>query len=105
MTTIRASCPDCGDIELPAEQVGLKYDHQHYAFHCPRCKRGIVKKADLRTAQMLISAGVPILGIAAYLEPVPVAVAVLPPLTEDDLIEFGLHFDEEMEKLFEMEGV
>ena len=103
MTTIRTTCPACGEIDLHEDEIGLTHDLHHYVYQCPRCGVGVAKKTDSKIVRLLQSAGV------VTLSP---EVKVMerqrfpgrPPLTIDDVIDFGLNFDREMEQLLEMEG-
>lgn len=100
MTAIRAKCPSCGVVDLSPADISL---HLHpsgplgsYRFVCPVCDEEVDKRADRRTVELLLAAGV---------EPGPKQPAVFePPLpfedwspdplaapfTLDDVIEF--HF-------------
>ena len=46
MATIRASCMDCGDVELTTHQVKVRvcsHDNQgSYCFKCPKCKNPFI---------------------------------------------------------------
>ncbi|MGH8937955.1 MAG: hypothetical protein ACRDV2_01245 [Actinomycetes bacterium] len=48
-----ASCPDCGDVDLRAEQLWLVLTsppgHAHYDFHCPGCTAHVQRHADPAT--------------------------------------------------------
>ena len=62
MATIRATCNDCGDVELTTADVHVRVnavDHQGtYAFTCPRCGTLVVKPAESRTIDLLLASGV-----------------------------------------------
>ncbi len=62
MTTIRASCPSCGDVELtPGDlQVRVCADDNRgsYSFHCPVCQLAVAKDAEPRIVDLLASSGV-----------------------------------------------
>jgi len=62
MATIRATCNDCGDVELTTADVHVRVnaaDHQGtYAFTCPRCATLVVKPAESRTIDLLLASGV-----------------------------------------------
>lgn len=62
MATIRASCGDCGDVELTTEQVTVRVcaeDNQgSYAFRCPTCSLSVVKPAEPRIVELLVASGV-----------------------------------------------
>jgi len=62
MATIRASCPDCGDVELTTADVRVRVclddDRGEYRFTCPICSMVIVKPAEHRTIDLLVASGV-----------------------------------------------
>ncbi len=93
MTTIKASCPSCGEVELTPADVSLMVcSHaplSYYAFTCPGCADEVRKPADDHVVSLLVSGGVP-----ATVWDVP-AEALEPrsggALTYDDLLDFALH--------------
>lgn len=62
MTTIRASCPACGDVQLTAADVIVRVctddDRGSYCFRCPACGDRIVKDASRRVVDLLVAGGV-----------------------------------------------
>ena len=93
MTTIKASCPTCGEVELTPEDVRLMVcSHQplsYYAFCCPTCECEVRKPADDHVVSLLISGGVP-----AQVWDLPAEVLEVragPALSYDDLLDFALH--------------
>jgi hypothetical protein len=62
MTTIKASCPSCGDVELTSAQVRLVVcsvqDWSFYAFTCTTCHEEIRKPAAGDVVTLLQSGGV-----------------------------------------------
>ena len=90
MTTIRATCPTCGEVGLTPDEVELHVDptgHRQasYCFDCPSCLELISKPADERIVRLLASGGVPVREWA----PVEEARSPQhPPLTPDDLLDF-----------------
>ena len=52
MTTIRANCPACGDIQLTAAELTVRVcsddDRGSYWFSCPECERPVTKDASPR---------------------------------------------------------
>jgi len=62
MTTIKASCPVCGDVELTAEQMRLvvctRSEWSYYGFMCPTCEDEVRKPADDEIVTLLMSGGV-----------------------------------------------
>jgi len=98
MATIRASCPDCGDVELTTDDVTVRVcaeDNQgSYAFRCPDCAMAVVKPAESRIVDLLVASGVrlTVWKLPAELsEPRHGA-----PITHDDLLDFHhlLHADD-----------
>ena len=92
MTTIKASCPSCGEVELTPADVSLMVcSHaplSYYAFSCPTCSEEIRKPADDHVVSLLVSGGVPatVWEIPAEaLEP-----RTGPVLTYDDLLDLAL---------------
>src|SRR5688572_20035123 len=62
MATIRASCNECGDVELTTGDVHVRVcvadNKGTYAFRCPVCHMTIVKPAEPRTVDLLVASGV-----------------------------------------------
>ena len=92
MTTIKASCPTCGEVELTPADVSLMVcSHaplSYYAFQCGTCSEEVRKPADDHVVSLLVSGGVP-----AQVWELPAEVLepkVGPTLTYDDLLDFGL---------------
>ena len=92
MTTIKASCPTCGGVELTPADVALMVcssaAHSYYAFDCPSCEDQVRKPADDHVVSLLLSGGVP-----AQVWDLPAEVLEArggPVLTYDDLLDFAL---------------
>ena len=62
MTTIKTSCPVCGDVELTPAQMRLvvcsRTEWSYYAFACTTCREEIRKPADEEIVALLVSGGV-----------------------------------------------
>ena len=62
MTTIKATCPRCGDVDLvPADvrvTVARELGWSTYTFTCPACADSVCKPADEDVVQLLTGAGV-----------------------------------------------
>jgi hypothetical protein len=92
VTTIKASCPACGEVELTNADVRLRVcSHaslSYYAFDCPGCHDEVRKPADDHVISLLMSGGV-----KAEVWDVP-AEALEPKtgalLSYDDLLDFAL---------------
>lgn len=91
MTTIRATCPTCGEVGLTPEDIDLRVDEHgiesFYAFDCPACYSNVRKPADERVVALLLSGGVE----KRTPEPTPRAPEPRfpwPALSYDDLLDF-----------------
>lgn len=62
MTTIKASCPLCGEVSLTADDILLRIGatevENTYGFDCPICTEFVEKPADERVIKLLLSGGV-----------------------------------------------
>lgn len=92
MTTIKASCPSCGDVELTPQQVRLVVcsapGWSYYAFTCTCCHEEIRKPAGKDIVALLVSGGV-----VAESWDVPAEALEEhsgPALTYDDILDFAL---------------
>ena len=92
MTTIKASCPTCGEVELtPADVALMVCSHapmSYYSFDCPTCCDEVRKPADDHVVSLLVSGGVP-----AQVWDLPAEALEIkagPVLTYDDLLDFAL---------------
>jgi hypothetical protein len=90
-TLIRATCSDCGDVELGTRDLVVRLCETNeagtYVFRCPNCMYPVVRPADRSTIDLLISSGVrlELWSIPSELvEPRPTGA----PFTHDDLIDF-----------------
>lgn len=95
MTTIKASCPGCGEVELTSADIRLMVcSHaalSYYAFACPSCADEVRKPADDHVVSLLMSGGV-----APTVWEVPAEALepkTGPALTYDDLLDFVLTLD------------
>lgn len=105
MTTIKATCPVCGEIDLTADDIVLRIGPSKtvntYGFTCPTCGDFVQKTADERIIRLLLSGGVvpvPIHVPAEVLEP-----REGPPFTYDDVLDFHemLEADDWFEQLID----
>lgn len=96
MTTIKASCPACGDVELTPQLVRLVVcsvkSWSYYAFTCTTCLDEVRKPAGRDVVALLISAGV-------VAEPWIVPAEALeehagPVLSYDDVLDFSLWLEQ-----------
>jgi hypothetical protein len=92
MTTIKATCPTCGEIALTPDEVELWIDRvtreeSFYAFTCPACLCIIRKVADERVIRLLTSGGVEVRDVTPPPPPKPPRF-MGPAFTHDDLLDF-----------------
>lgn len=92
MTTIRANCPSCGDVQLRAEQLTVRIcadtEQGSYTFRCPSCAMAVAKDASQRIVDLLATTGVrmQVWRLPAELEERRNG----PTLSSDDLLDFHL---------------
>src|SRR5439155_7111413 len=62
MTTIRTTCPRCGEVDMGPEAILLSVlqggVEGTYRFVCPQCMDAVEKRADRKIVALLVSAGV-----------------------------------------------
>jgi len=90
MTTIRATCTSCGDVELTTADVTVMIHAGEadgsYSFRCPICEDVVVKPTPRHTIDLLVSAGVE---CSVWSDPHEIVLdPAAPPFTHDDLLEF-----------------
>ncbi len=92
MTTIKATCPTCGDIDLKPRDIRVvtapAAGWATYAFTCPSCEDDITKSADDEVVTLLRGAGVAVERIHVPAEALELHFG--PAIAADDLIDFGL---------------
>lgn len=92
VTTIRANCPSCGDVQLTADDLTVRVcaddERGSYCFRCPDCQGAVAKEASRRIVDLLVSSGVrmQVWRLPAELNESRVGA----PLTPDDLLDFHL---------------
>jgi hypothetical protein len=117
MTTIRTTCPRCGEVDMSPEAILLSIRDRagegSYRFSCPGCRGTVQKPADHKVVALLLSAGVEMdeketeqgrfEEFVEMAEPAPEQRPAGPPFTVDDLIAF--HFllkdDEKLSRAFQ----
>lgn len=99
MTTIKATCPECGDVDLtPADvtvTVARELGWSTYTFTCPSCADPITKAADDDVVHLLGGAGVRVQRLRVpqeYFEAQALA-DTCTRMTQDDLLDFALWLD------------
>lgn len=109
MTTIRATCPHCGEVDLAPTDIQLTVvraegmpvgPDSRYTFDCPGCTESVAKPADERIARLLTTGGVEV-SVIQDSEPVPPHPEDPPggpAFTPDDLIDF--HFQLQQREWF-----
>ena len=90
MATIKATCPDCGDVKLRSRELTVRVcaetDEGTYAFACPRCRERVARNASPRILSLLVSAGV---RTEVWHQPAELfEVHAGPAITADDLLDF-----------------
>ena len=96
-TLIRATCSDCGDVELGTHDLVVRLcqetDDGTYVFRCPQCETPVVRSADRPTIDLLVSSGC---RLETWTTPAELKERrpVGPPFTHDDLIDFHALLDE-----------
>ena len=92
MPTIRATCGDCGDVELTTSDVRVRVcieDNQgSYLFRCPTCQMAVVKSAEPRIVDLLVASGVELSTWSLPAELFEDRCGS--PLSHDDLLDFHL---------------
>ena len=92
MTTIKATCPSCGDVDLSPGDITIvtapAAGWSTYQFLCPSCEEDITKSADDEVVTLLRGAGVKVEKMHVPAEALESHFG--PPLAQDDLIDFGL---------------
>ena len=95
MTTIKASCHCCGDVELTPKQVRLVVcsvkSRSFYAFDCPTCKDEVRKPAGEDVVALLVSGGVPVERWVIPSEALEERTG--PAICWDDVLDFALVLD------------
>ena len=89
-TRIRASCDDCGDVELRVDDVDVRVciddNAGTYVFRCPSCDMAVVKDAEPRVVDLLLASGVE---MTAWTMPAELPERRAgPAFTHDDLLDF-----------------
>lgn len=88
MTTIKVTCPDCGDIDLRPSDLELNVapTWATYRFACCECGETVRKPADTEIVDLLSSAGVPTTTIPAE----ALETRQGPVISYDDVLDFAL---------------
>ncbi len=90
MAMVRATCPDCGDVEISTDDVQVRVcvdtSSGSYSFWCPGCDLRVAKRAEPAVVHLLVSSGAP---LTMWRLPAELTEAHSgPPLTHDDLLAF-----------------
>jgi hypothetical protein len=96
VTTIKATCPTCGDVDLFPGDVTVRVAEglgwSTYSFRCARCADAVCKPADDEVIHLLTMAGVRVERVdvpAEYFESRVLSLC-MEPITQDDLLDFHL---------------
>jgi hypothetical protein len=89
-TVIKASCSECGDVELSTSDMMVRVctqaDQATYIFRCPSCQMSVAKQAERRIVELLVASGVK---LERWDLPQEMFEEKLgSPITHDDLIDF-----------------
>lgn len=89
-TVIKASCHDCGDVQLGVEDLSVRVciesDAGSYVFRCPECRMSVAKPAERHVVDLLVSSGVNLVEWSLPAEMFELHLGE--PITHDDLIDF-----------------
>jgi hypothetical protein len=98
VTTVRAQCPDCGDVSLEIADLTVRttadgLHRSEYRFDCPGCRQVVRRAASERIVELLVSAGAPweTWTWPAELREHPGG----PPLTADDLLDLHVLLEQD----------
>jgi len=96
MTTIKATCPSCGEVELTADDLKLMVCNNqaplsYYEFRCPRCIEDIRKPADDHIISLLVSGGVHATSWSMPAEALETHYG--PRISYDELLDFALSME------------
>jgi hypothetical protein len=103
MTTIKATCPACGEVDLTADdillRIGATQSVNTYGFTCPDCGKFVEKSADDRIVRLLLSGGV--MPVPVHVPAEALEVHTGPQFTYDDLLDFHemLERDDSLDEL------
>ena len=90
MALIRATCSECGDVELRSRDLQVRICSDSgagtYVFRCPVCQMTEVKSADDQIVDILVAAGVRCVEwrLPAELTERPIG----EPISHDDVLDF-----------------
>lgn len=89
MTTIKASCPICGDVDLAPSDMSVTHapaaGWAYYSFACPICGEPVSGQADPDTVDLLLGAGVSEQRIDVPAEALEVHIGS--PISPDDVLD------------------
>ena len=90
MTTIKATCPSCGEVSLTADDILLRIGSvatsNTYGFDCPECGDHVEKHADERVVRLLLSGGV--MPVLNHVPAEALEARNGPPINHDDILSF-----------------
>ena len=86
MTTIKATCPACGDVDLTPEDLVVDDEGTaaSYTFTCPDCLAAVTKSAGREIVALLSDAGVIVRHPATPEDQ---------PLTWDEVLDFAIRLE------------
>lgn len=90
MTTIKATCTDCGEVDLTADDILLRIGPSKtvntYGFSCPSCGEFVQKAADDRVVRLLLSGGV--VPVPVHVPAEALEMRTGPAISHDDILDF-----------------
>jgi predicted RNA-binding Zn-ribbon protein involved in translation (DUF1610 family) len=98
MTTVRAQCPACGDVQLQINDLTVRVCDDDetagsYRFQCPGCEETVTRPASARIVDLLLSAGAP---CELWKWPAELAESRSgPPITPDDLLDLHVLLEDD----------
>ncbi len=105
MTTIRVSCPDCGNIDLLPANLTVRVcrdTHEHsYTFWCFKCRLMVCKQSNQTITDMLTSSGVRIRLWKLPDELFEIRTGA--PISHDDLLDFHENFEQLVEPILDQD--
>ena len=92
MTTIKSTCPMCGDVDLTPRDVTVTVAERAgwatYSFECVSCHDTVEKPAEADVVRLLRSAGVRVVTVQIPAEALETHAG--PALSYDDVLDFAL---------------
>jgi hypothetical protein len=92
VTSVRATCEGCGDVELPIGRLSVRLCVETgaatYGFQCPECDQRVVTPTEQAVADLLVASGAPLVVWTLPAELFETHVG--PAIDHDDVLDFHL---------------